>query len=95
MTNDRREVGSRTVATDGDPFRIDVERLRIGKHPSSGSDRVFNGRRKLVFRRETIVYRQHGTPAGIRKAPAKNVMRFQVAENPSAAVKEHQPRDST
>src|SRR5258706_4344821 len=80
------------IARDCDAIAIDLQCVRFGPDPVEGRERVLNGERITVLRRETVVDRHDGPARARREAAADRIMRLHAADDEATAVEIQQQR---
>ena len=85
-SHDRRQIATRAVSAHGNPCRINLKFFCLRLGPHQGSERIVHGRRKGMFRCQSVVDRKHSTTGPRSEAGSHTVGRIQTAEHPSATV---------
>ncbi len=92
QAGDRREVAAGAVAADGEPRRIDPERRALPGDPGGRGEAILDRGREFVLGRQAVVDRDDGAAGGIGEMAAERVVRFDIADDPAAAVEIDQHR---
>ena len=90
MRHDGREIAAGAVAADEEAGGVDAVLFGVGGDPFRGQDRVVDGCREFVLGRKPIVDGDHDQLALMGELAADHVVRFEIADHPAAAVKEHE-----
>jgi len=93
LRNHRRQIAACAVAADCEPVRIDVEFLRVLGHPLGRGEAILDPGGKLVLGREPVVDRNGDASDLVGERAAWRVVRIEIADDPSAAMKENQHRE--
>jgi len=86
------EVSARAISGDRQPCRIDTQVRGVIYRPQQRIVTVVERTGELGLRRKAIIDREHRCPAGTRQRPRRCVMRFEIADDPAAAVVEENQR---
>ena len=92
--DDRRQVAAGTVAADREAIGIEAECGGLLAHPPRCRDAVVDGRGKTVLGRHPIVHRNDRAAGAIGQLAAQRVVGVEVTDDPAAAVKVDQDRQS-
>jgi hypothetical protein len=92
QTNGARQVAARAIPADREARRISADRSSVRGDPAGGGVAVVGRGRKLVFRGEPVVHRDHDAAGFVGKLAAARLMRVEASRHPAAAVKPQQSR---
>src|SRR5256885_1854367 len=84
--SDSREVGARALAANRYSSWVAMKGSGVKRSPASRGITIICRRRKLVFRSETIVRRNHDAAGQIRQRTARSIDSLDTAYYPTAAV---------
>ena len=90
--NDRGEIAASAVAAHRKAGGIDSDVAGMARDPFRSGDGIVDRGREFMFRREAIVDRDHDHLTFVGERAADHVVGFEIADHPSAAVKEHKAR---
>ena len=90
--NHRGEIAAGAVAADAQPRRVDAELSCIVGDPFRRGDDVLDAGGKFVLGREPVIDGNDNELTFVGQLTAHHVMGIEIADDPAAAMKEHQAR---
>src|SRR2546428_5696044 len=93
--SDSREIGARALAANRYSSRVAMKGSGVKRSPASRGIAIVCRRRKLVFRSETIVRRNHDAAGQIRQRTARSIDSLDTAYYPTAAVEVDEHREGS
>ena len=88
--DDRPEVAAGAVAADREPARIDAERSAVVGDPSRRGEAIIDRRGEFVFRAHAVIDRDNSAFRAVREMAAHRLVALDIANDPAAAMKEHE-----
>ena len=92
LSDHRGECPAGRIARYDDAIGVEAERDGLARHPAIGGECIVHRGREFVLRRQPVIDRHDGAPRARAEIAAGEIVAFQAADDPAAAMVIHDCR---